>query len=552
MTIQLRDYQTGAVDATWAAFCNSELKSLTVLPTGTGKTEIFSELLSRFLPASTGRAIVLLNKIKLAEQTFRRLGKVVSPLDLGLYCASLGVKDEAQRVIVASIQSIWSLPEEILHDVQLVIVDEAHNLSDEEDSTYQNFFRKLPPKCKISGYTATPFRATGRIHGPTEFWPRVTFRRSLSWMVERGYVARPTMKKAEHQFDIEKLRVRAGEYMAEDVEKLTSDEKKVRQQVADALPRLEGRRKIVWACSSIAHAELVRKHIQKHEDAAILHSKMSADLQASHTKFFETSHCRHLVFVTIVSEGYDFAPIDGVVLMCPMRSPRRYVQTVGRGLRIAEGKDGCLVIDYGKVVETVGPLDDPLIPGVARKKKGEGDAMPALVQSCPKCLSYIAPKLKTCPDCGYEFPAVQVGGTRTAADGGQLLGKRKVEPKRLVIQGVTVMKHVAKSSGKTCIKIEYDVVGAFWPTSEYFSEGPWSWPKGMARLRELEWPGVSADFNESLEWIAQTGGWKVGKEPKAIVVTKDGQWDRVTSLDFNGSEGAGKEDGAQDPRLVNH
>lgn len=561
--IQLRDYQSGAVDATWAAFCNKELKALTVLPTGTGKTEIFSELLTRFLPASTGRAIVLLNKIKLAEQTFRRLGKVVSPLDLGLYCASLGVKDEAQRVIVASIQSIWSLPESILADVQLVIVDEAHNLSDEEDSTYQNFFRKLPPKCKISGYTATPFRATGRIHGPNEFWPRVTFRRSLSWMIERGYIARPTMKKVEHQFDVEGLRVRMGEFASEDVEKLTGDEAKVRSQIKDALPRLEGRKKIVWACSSIAHAELVRKHIQKFEDAAILHSKMSKELQESHTKFFETQdHCRHLCFVNIVTEGYDFAAIDAVALMSPIRSPRRYIQIVGRGLRLHEGKADCLVLDYGKVVETIGPLDDPSIPSKGGRKKSADEPMEALVKSCPKCLTYVPPKDKACYVCGFEFPVTTLSSnlTKTAGDG-QLLGQRKPEPKRREVAGVMVAKHIAKSSGNVCIKIEYEIMGDYWPVSEYFSDNPFSWPKGVRRLRELEWPGIHlGSFDDALEWIA-AGGWRVGREPKAIITTKDGKWDRVTSLEFgpdedprDGStkEGAREADGAGDSRLADY
>jgi hypothetical protein len=97
------------------------------------------------------------------------------------------------------------------------------------------------------------------------------------------------------------------------------------------------------------------------ERAVCVHSLMKSAEQTDALREFEQGDTRHLVFVSKVSEGYDFPAIDAVVLFRPMRSPTLYIQTVGRGLRLHPDKSDCLVLDYGKVVSHCGRLDRPVV-----------------------------------------------------------------------------------------------------------------------------------------------------------------------------------------------
>jgi DNA repair protein RadD len=92
---------------------------------------------------------------------------------------------------------------------------------------------------------------------------------------------------------------------------------------------------------------------------------------------------------------------DLIVMLRPTQSPGLYVQMMGRGMRIAEGKKNCLVLDFAKNIERHGPINQikPSQKG-QRRKAGQ-----SLVKSCPSCQSYVPKASMTCPDCGYQYPA---------------------------------------------------------------------------------------------------------------------------------------------------
>jgi hypothetical protein len=126
----------------------------------------------------------------------------------------------------------------------------------------------------------------------------------------------------------------------------------------------------------------------------VIHSQKDNNI-----KEFEDGNLRHLVFVSIVSEGYDYPPIDAIVLMRPTRSPVLYVQIVGRGLRPYKDKVNCLVLDYGRVIETLGHISDPLI-NAGKKSKGVTEIK---MKFCPQCYEYCQLSAQTCPECEYQF-----------------------------------------------------------------------------------------------------------------------------------------------------
>jgi DNA repair protein RadD len=235
----------------------------------------------------------------------------------------------------------------------------------------------------------------------------------------------------------------------------------------------------------------------------------------------DNESARHLVFVTIVSEGYDFVPIDCVVLMRPTRSPVLYVQTVGRGLRPYKDKKDCLVLDYGSVVESCGPLNEPHIGKARRGKKSE-----ELFKRCPNCSEYVGKNKFFCPVCDYSFHQKRDLPTlRSEADEySNILGESK--PREIKIKNVFLQMHRSKN-GNDCLKIVYQPENIFESQiNEFFVwSHDYAYKKAIKRLAEL-----SVEIEHDL--TDQVNNKRIGRMPTRITVIKDGIFDKVKDVIF--------------------
>lgn len=520
--MKLRDYQEEAVEKMWAELFK-ESSALCVLPCGGGKTEVMIALIKKCIEKFPSIKIVtLVNKVMLLEQTYRRFGNALGFENIGMFCGSESKYQINNQNTVATIQSIYKVP---IEKVNLIVLDEVHNV-DQESGRYFDFIeshKKLNPKLKIIAFTATPFRSSGFIYGKDKLFKSITFQKKLLEMIERGYLVPPKMKRVNEQFDVSSLPIRMGEFDKEYVDKMTGDEKKVTKQILDALPRVVDRKKVVWACSSINHCEMVNEKLKElGEHSVLLHSKMeSGDREAS--KFdFEGGLAKHMVFVSIVSEGYDYPPIDTIVLMRPMRSPVLYVQTVGRGLRLAKYKKDLLVLDYGKVVETVGPLDNPKL--VKKGERSKKTLQETEMKFCPKCLSYINKTARQCIDCGYEFIRKLPKLDNVASSSGILLSKPEL-PREVIIDDVELKVHKSQN-GNLCLKIDYysnSILGNQLIVSEFFV-----WNVECSRNRmQKRLIDLDVDFKPTLNEQAEQ---KFRKRPITIKIVKDGKYMKVLNV----------------------
>lgn len=521
--MKLRDYQLECIEATWEELYKGE-SALVQAPTGSGKTLTFSHLIKKSLDQVAGmRICVLMGRIDLVLQTEAAIARVVDRYHIGAYCGTLNRREINRPVTVASIQSIANAETPTFN---LLIVDEVHNLDQEDDGgRYIKFIdkqRAKNPKLKIVGYTATPFRSDGVIYGEGKIFKRLCYKKTIQDMIAMGFLCRPILKQAENAFDTSNLRIRAGEYMAEDVDALVSDEAVMRSQVREALDKMKGRKAVAWATANIDHCERLLKVLQEEgESVAAIHSKQSRDTRSGNLSRFTSGGARHMVFVSILSEGFDYPPIDCIVLMRPTRSPVLYVQTVGRGLRIYPGKDNCLVLDYGQVVRELGPLDDPKVKG----KKGEGEAV---LKLCPQCQSWVAGGFRQCPDCSHEFPpplSPEDKLTKRADNNADILSKAN-EPETEEVGPVYIEMHQAKS-GNACVKIIYSYGGMKTPWGErdgitefFVVTSAWAMQRLEQRL------GV---IGHDLPSIPFPGERRVNGTFKVVKV-KDGKFWRVLSV----------------------
>lgn len=505
-THSLRDYQEDAVETLWSGI-KTRPRQLCVLPTGTGKTEIFKELILRAHQLNK-KTVVLVNRNTLVAQFISRF----SSLNPSIYSAGQKRKESDGHLVIASIQSSFSTH----FDADLLILDEAHNLS---NSYYK--FLEANERAKVIGFTATPYRDTGYIYGKDQFFDKVDFFRSMNTMIDDGWIVSPKSKAPPHAFDLTNVKERMGDYVIEDLEKITEDTGKIKEQVRDALPRLVNRNKIVWTCVSIKHAEMLKKEIQNFEDCSIIHSKQNAFEQELNLKAFEKGPHRHLVSITMVSEGYNFDPIDAIILMRPTKSARLYVQVVGRGLRLYPDKKDCLVLDYGDVIKNLGPVTNPLVIKEKRKKE---KCEPSLIKLCPSCFEVVLIEVKFC-DCGHSWPEAEpTKNLKIEAADFEILREQSRELE-LGAGDIAFSKHIAKASGNPCVRVDYKY-GLFNKVSEFISSHPFAWGKHKYKLEQLTgcyFKDFDAAYNVASDLFCTA-------DKVIIEVYKDGKWDKIKTV----------------------
>lgn len=448
---ELRDYQHEALIKAWQSL-HTHGRALICLPCGVGKTVIFKHLIKQM----DVKTLVLFSKVDLVRQSAKVIGD-----SCGVYCSTLNKRELHKKVVCASVQSVKKLD---LSEFKLVVIDEVHNFN-QDKGEYLKIAQLM--KAKVAGFTATPFNPSGYIYGRDKFFPEVTYQKPLKYFFENKYLVIPTMKASNEQFDTSKLKIRMGEYDSKSIDLMVSDVNKAIRQVEDALPRIKDRKKVVWACCNISHATIIQSILKsKEETATIIHSKLNQEQRDSNLASFERGTTKHLVFVTIVSEGYDYPAIDTVILLRPTRSPRLYVQTVGRGLRLSEGKESCLVLDYGKVIAELGPIDKPAV--FDRARGGPTKQRQILMKFCKGCLEYVPLATTICPECDYEFIQEKSydKNLTTMHESGSILSGEVMRDK---ISRYVISDYVSKN-GNRCKMISYYTDLMSPPIKEYFLE----------------------------------------------------------------------------------
>ena len=391
----LRDYQIGCIDSIFNRFKSGYNEALAVMSTGAGKGYIMQEIIKLL----EGKQIVILfNRNDLLEQINMRLNN--AGIKSVIYNGN--TKNRAD-VICASVESFKKIVNELT--INVLIIDETHNVNFDSGS-YKKIIddaRAKNENLKIIGFTATPYRSTGYIYGKNKLYEDICYFRDMSYFVENKHLVPFRYGAGRDSFDTSNLKIVAGDFSKKDLDTLTKDERKVHLQVDDALSRMNGRKCVAWFCCSIEHAERVRNElIERGETASLIHSDMSKELRKFELANFTSGRNKHLVFITIVKEGFDHPPIDCIVLMRPTREAGLYVQVAGRGARPFVDKSDCLLLDYGEIIKNLGRVDNPVLNFLKKKRKTEALKSQQL-KVCPSCYEYVDKLAKNCTSCDHEF-----------------------------------------------------------------------------------------------------------------------------------------------------
>ncbi|PHM45994.1 putative helicase [Xenorhabdus mauleonii] len=387
MAFILRPYQQEAVDATIRYFRQHKDPAVIVLPTGAGKSLVIAELAK----LAHGRVLVLAHVKELVAQNHSKY--CAYGLNADIFSAGLNQKQSEGKVVFGSIQSIARNLDRFNHHFSLLIIDECHRISDDENSQYQQIIQQLKknnPQLRILGLTATPYRLGsgwiyqyhyhGMIRGDEQsFFRDCIYELPLRYMIKHRFLVPPErLDMPVMQYDFSQVRTsQQGIFNEADLNRELKRQKRITPHIVKQIIGYgQDRKGIMIFAATVEHAKEIFQLLPAGQTALV-----SADTPASERDFliteFKEQRLRYMVNVAVLTTGFDAPHVDLIAILRPTESVSLYQQIVGRGLRLFPDKQECLILDYA------GNPHDLYTPEVGSSKPNS-QSQPVQV-FCPIC-----------------------------------------------------------------------------------------------------------------------------------------------------------------------
>lgn len=339
--LEPRPYQIKAIAAFLAGVDEGVRRQLLVLPTGTGKT-LTALLLARQLG---GPVLWLAHRDELIQQPYKAATQVWPGVSRGIVKAA---RDEWDRDLVfASIQTA-ARPRRLetltRRNWKLVVVDEGHHAP---SASWRRVVSGLgcldvsgPP---LLGLTATPERLdSARLD---DIFERIPYQYHLGQAVEDGYLARPDIVFEPIKADLSGVSTRGGDFDPKSLD-LALLEGGIVESIRQTVKKHAIDRKALIFTVSVKQATMVAAALKADGHAAAsIDGTMDMDERRYILRKFSEGKIRYLANCAILTEGFDEPTIDCIVMARPTQSKSLFIQCVGRGLRLATGKEDCRIID---------------------------------------------------------------------------------------------------------------------------------------------------------------------------------------------------------------
>ena len=402
--IQLFDYQEDMVKRVQEAF-NHHNAVMAQMPTGTGKTMVLANIVFSFLEKSNNPIWIVAHRRELVEQIKGTLNKsllifskthpssltlkggstafpkplspqgtgdvtalrcseplrskVGGPSKVSPDCLSASASKEVSGyspdclsasafnvpIKAVSIQWLSKHYDEIEEEPGMIVIDEAHHAL---AKTYKGMWDRFP-KAKFLGLTATPCRLNGK--GFTDLFDVLVQSWSVPEFISKGRLATYDFVSIKSdgvtQGLIDSLQKRGadGDYQNKEMDRVLNKKPSIERLYKSFEKYGKDRKGIVYAIN-ISHAQKITELYQEYGVKAVtIDSKTPAQERQKNIEAFKRGDIQVLVNVDIFSEGFDCPDIEFVQLARPTLSLAKYLQMVGRGLRVARGKKSCVMID---------------------------------------------------------------------------------------------------------------------------------------------------------------------------------------------------------------
>lgn len=400
MSLELRPYQSAAVQNLRLGLGKGVKRQILVAPTGAGKTEMGMAVV-RGCVAKGRRVVFLCNRVHLVAQASRRF--YLAGIRHGVIQGD-NTRGIDESVIVASIQTVARRG---MPDCDLIIIDEAHTVAGSKDFRMVMFQRSAVP---VIGLTATPFsKGLGRhyVELGGALFEATVIAATIPELIADGWLVDCEIY-APSEPDMSGIKATKNAYGELDWSDMevgkAADKPQLVGDIVSHWMRLSYGLPTVCFAANIAHS----RHI--------VESFRAAGVAAEHIDCYTDDDERHAILarvasgettvisnVGILAEGWDFPACKTLILARPTRSLIRYIQMAGRVLRPHPGKEVALILDHSGTVSRLGyptvERETVLDDGKAMDAKPQEREEP-LPKKCAACSYVKPPRTLVCPKCG--------------------------------------------------------------------------------------------------------------------------------------------------------
>lgn len=383
----LRPHQVRALSLLKSSLMAGKRRPMVQAPTGFGKTLLAASIVDG-ARRKGNRVLFVVPALSLINQTVEAFAEQ-GIAEVGVIQGMHELTDWSAPVQVASVQT---LQRRTMPDCDLAIIDEAHNWF----AFYQGWMATA--KYPIIGLSATPWTK-----GLGKHYDDLIIASTTQELIVNGFLSQFRVYAPSHP-DLSGVTTKLGDYHEGQLQEAMNKAPLVADIVSTWKRLGEGRATLCFA-SGIAHAQ----HLQREFEAAgvstgYIDAKTSVeDREAVAAKFADGS-VRVVCNVGCLTTGIDW-DVRCIILARPTRSKILYTQIVGRGLRTAEAKDDCLILDHSDTTLRLGFVTDILVAQLddgKMRETPERDGVVALPKECPKCTFLKPAKVPLCPSCGFK------------------------------------------------------------------------------------------------------------------------------------------------------
>ena len=383
MTLVLRPYQIEALNAIVNAEANGINKQLVVLPTGAGKTILFSELPS--IRPNSLPMLVLAHREELLNQAKEKILSANPNLNVAIEQAEK--KAGQADVVVASVATLGrnNTPRILEYDknyFKSIIIDEAHHAAAQSYKRIVDYFNTS----FLLGVTATPQRSDStRL---TDVFQEIVYYKSIQDLIKEGWLCPLIGYRVNTSTDLTNVEMQNGEYNQVQLEDEVNNPERNARIVA-AYNALANSTKTIVFAAGVNHARTLAKEFEKAGTSVrVIVGTTPSDERRQTLSDFRSGNLKVIVNVGVLTEGFDEPSLQTIMLAKPTRSTLLYTQIVGRGTRLFPGKQHCTIIDISDTTKGKKPIGLPTLLGLPPDFDLQGKSFTEVAEQYEELKSY--------------------------------------------------------------------------------------------------------------------------------------------------------------------
>ena len=392
---ELRPYQQRAIDKIKRAFSEGRRKVMVCSPTGSGKGVMLSHIINS-AAAKGSKVLFLVHRREILNQVSNYMDHYDIPH--GIIMAG-DIYDPRHNVNLASIQTIVRRMEHKVYDpADIIVIDEAHHsTADTYLKVIEAFQKKL-----LLGFSATPVRKSGL--GLGTMYDELVEVTTIAELVAEGFLA-PVRYYAPFTPDLDGVKITAGDYNEKQLN-MVMMQGQITKGIIENWQKYGEDRQTICFTATVAHSVAVCEAFQAAGiTAEHIDGKTDIDERKAVVARYKRGEVRVLCNCAVFTEGVDIPAISCVIMARPTKSIVMYLQCVGRGMRIAEGKKDMILLDHAGVYWEHGPVEEiggwtlsekVKMVNEKNEQRKEKNSKPI---NCLKCGRVYTGQLK-CPSCG--------------------------------------------------------------------------------------------------------------------------------------------------------